>query len=196
MKRAIIFGGAFNPPSKGHVWIVSECAKLARQTGAEVWIMPSGERRDKHIGVSKNLRLELCQAMVEDADTEGVFVRILTSELDREELVETIDTVMEFERRYPDYELSWVFGADSFLSMSTWRGGEWMCAHLDFILVTRNGYPVESRQRVRIIEGVHGDVSSTQIRQAHSRRRSFSQYVTPQVRQLLETADIRYTNEQ
>lgn len=194
MKRAIIFGGAFNPPSRGHVWIVSECAKIAKQIGAEVWIMPSGERHDKHIGVSNDIRIKLCQAMIEDADTQSVVVRVVTSELDREAIVETIDTVTEFETRYPEYQLTWVFGADSYLSIDTWRGGTWMRGHLDFIVVTRSGYQLKPMPNVRIIEGIHGDVSSTQIREAYMQRRSFVSLVTPRVRHMLQMADIRYTD--
>jgi len=193
MKRAIIFGGAFNPPSRGHVWIVGECAKIARQTGAEIWILPSGERHDKRIGISKDMRIKLSQAMIDDADTRGVTVRIVTTELDRDVLVETIDTVRQFEQQYADYQLSWVFGADAYLSMSTWRGGAWLLDHLDLLVVTRNDYRVQPRLRLRVIEGMHRDVSSTQIRQAHKEHRRLTSMVTPQVGRLLEMSNIRYT---
>lgn len=195
MKQAIIFGGAFNPPSRGHVWIVSHCAQIAREIGAEVWVLPSGERRDKHIGVSEKLRIELCHAMIHDADTRGVDVHIVTSELERESMVETIDTVQEFAKKYPEYHLHWVFGADAYDTMQTWRGGEWMLDHLDMLIVTRIGYPLMTRPNVRIVEGLSDDVSSTLIRRAHASRQSVDNLVTPGVGQLLAEGNIRYTNE-
>lgn len=195
MKQAIIFGGAFNPPSRGHVWIVSRCAQIAREIGAEIWILPSGERRDKQIGVSENLRIELCRAMIRDADTRGVDVRIVTSELERETMVETIDTIHEFAHDYPDYQLHWVFGADAYDTMQTWRGGEWMLNHLDMLIVTRIGYPLRARPNVRVIEGLSDDVSSTLIRRAHASRRPVDDLVTSRVAQLLAGGDIRYTSE-
>lgn len=195
MKQAIIFGGAFNPPSRGHVWIVSRCAQIAREIGAEIWILPSGERRDKQIGVSENLRIELCRAMIRDADTRGVDVRIVTSELERETMVETIDTIHEFAHDYPDYQLHWVFGADAYDTMQTWRGGEWMLNHLDMLIVTRIGYPLRARPNVRVIEGLSDDVSSTLIRRAHASRRPVDDLVTPRVAQLLASGNIRYTSE-
>lgn len=195
MKQAIIFGGAFNPPSRGHVWIVSRCAQIAREIGAEIWILPSGERRDKQIGVSENLRIELCRAMIRDADTRGVDVRIVTSELERETMVETIDTIHEFAHDYPDYQLHWVFGADAYDTMQTWRGGEWMLNHLDMLIVTRIGYPLRARPNVRVIEGLSDDVSSTLIRRAHASRRPVDDLVTSRVAQLLASGNIRYTSE-
>lgn len=193
MKQAIIFGGAFNPPSRGHVWIVSQCAQIAREMGAEMWILPSGERRDKQIGVSDNLRIELCRAMIRDADTRGVKVRIVTSELERENMVETIDTVQEFAKEYPDHQLHWVFGADAYDTMKGWRGGEWMLNHLDMLIVTRVGYALTPRRNVQVIQGLNDDVSSTLIRQAHAARQSISNLVTPYVSQLLASGNVRYT---
>jgi len=195
MKQAIIFGGAFNPPSRGHVWIVSRCAQIAREIGAEIWILPSGERRDKQIGVSDKLRIKLCRAMICDADTQGVKVRIVTTELAREVMVETIDTIHELAHDYPDYQLHWVFGADAYDTMSRWRGGEWMLGHLDMLIVTRIGYPLLERQNVRVIQGLNDDVSSTLIRRAHASRQSVDDLVTSRVAQLLANGNIRYTSE-
>lgn len=194
MKQAIIFGGAFNPPSRGHVWILSECARIARELGAEIWILPSGERRDKKIGIPRELRLALCAAMVQDAKTSGVEVRILTDELDRTRAVETIDTVTEFAQRYLEYELIWVFGADSYATMQEWRAGNWLLAHLNMIVVTRAGFPVLARPNIRVIKGIHDDLSSTQIREAHIHEKAVSNFVSPRVGALLASGKIRYTN--
>lgn len=193
MKQAIIFGGAFNPPSRGHVWIVSQCARIARETGAELWILPSGERRDKQIGVSNSLRVKLCCAMIHDADTRGVKTRIVTTELEREYLVETIDTVTEFANSHSDYHLRWVFGADAFMTMLTWRGGAWMRENLDMIIVTRVGYVLRQHHRVQIIEGLSSDVSSTIIRRAIGSRQPVDDLVTPRVHRLLMLGNMQYT---
>lgn len=193
MKQAIIFGGAFNPPSRGHVWILSECVQLARQIGAEVWILPSGERSDKHIEVDRELRLELCRAMIRDAHIGTVRVRVIEDELDREIMVETIDTVHQFVRRYPEYHLRWVFGADSYTTMHNWHGGDWLVKHLDMIVVTRAGYDVTPRNNVTVLQGVHENISSTQIRIATGNNTLDSTLVTPHVANLLTSGKIRYT---
>lgn len=193
MKRAIIFGGAFNPPSRGHVWILGECARIARRTGAEVWVLPSGERRDKHIGISEELRIALCQAMVDDADMGEVRIRVITDELERDKPVETIDTVKKFARDYPNYRFTWVFGADSYVGMPAWRGGTWLIDTLDMIVVTRAGYTIIPRRNVTIIEGIHDDISSTQIRQIQLRGESVEALVTPHVNALLTSGKVRYT---
>ena len=192
-KQAIIFGGAFNPPSRGHVWIVGQCAQIAREIGAEVWILPSGERRDKQIGMPHKLRVEMCRAMVRDADTRGVTVRIMTTELTREAAVETIDTVGQFARTYEDYRLHWVFGADAYETMPQWQGGMWMYEHLDMLVVTRPGYPVVPNAHVRVVSGLSDDVSSTLIRRTHAARMPVDELVTPHVARLLATRHIRYT---
>lgn len=193
MKQVIIFGGAFNPPSRGHVWILGRCAQIARASGAEIWIIPSGERRDKYIGVSRQTRVELCEAMQADAQIEPGLARIITTELDRAKLVETIDTVRELTRQYPDYHFRWVFGADSYATMRQWRGGDWLAEHLDMLIVTRNGLPIETRQNVEILHGINDDISSTQIRTVYAKGDDAGSMVTPRVKDLLMAREIRYT---
>lgn len=194
MKQAIIFGGAFNPPSRGHVWILGECARIARETGAELWIMPSGERRDKRIGQTRQTRIELCKAMIADAKTDSVETRVITKELDRKFMVETADTVKDLQITYPNYHFRWVFGADSYATMHEWRGGLWLLDELDMIIVTRNGMPIEPRPNVKVLHGIDDDVSSTQIRQTHARGNDLGTLVTPSVKQVLVAHEIRYTD--
>src|SRR5680860_193379 len=57
MKKVLLFPGAFNPPHYGHVKIIR--LALRKKEFDELWIMPSGKRRDKTIDISYNHRTNL-----------------------------------------------------------------------------------------------------------------------------------------
>lgn len=65
-KNTIIYGGAFNPPTRAHQAILQACIDYAEQLSvdAEVWLMPSGDRVDKKIEASYADRLELLSSSV------------------------------------------------------------------------------------------------------------------------------------
>ena len=83
-KETIIYGGAFNPPTRAHQTILQVCADRAGQSGADVWLLPSGERRDKCIDANRERRLQLCAALCLDIVTTGeTLLRVEEQELDR-----------------------------------------------------------------------------------------------------------------
>ena len=184
--RVILYGGAFNPPTLAHVAILEACIKQARQWKAEVWLMPSGERRDKTIGVSRERRLEYIAAMTADARRRGVRVSIITTELDRTEPVETYDTVKELEQNYPDRSFTWVFGADSTETMGEWKQGRWLLERLDKLVIEREGSTVNPQaRRTTLLPVVTPVVSSTEVRRRLAVGAPVRELVSPSVAELL-----------
>jgi nicotinate-nucleotide adenylyltransferase len=162
--KTIVFGGSFNPPTLAHESILSACVDFSKKWNADVWILPSGDRMDKEISSPRSVRLDYISAMIDDIDTNGVNVSVVTSELDRNKVVETIDTVHEFNQSHPDRDFIWVFGADSIINMMTWRGGEWMLNNLKMIGVEREGLDCPKRQNITITKTHFPHISSTELR--------------------------------
>src|SRR5690349_13293782 len=129
LKQTILYGGAFNPPTNAHAAIVRELAELARHENADLWVMPSGERRDKTILADVAIRTAYVHALLASGETYGVDTKIEQYELTNPETTETFQTNRHLEQRYPDRRFTWVFGSDSVNSMSQWRGGEWLLRH-------------------------------------------------------------------
>jgi len=186
MIETVIYGGAFNPPTLAHVAILRACFEYAQKHGAQVWIMPSGNRLDKIIPVSRERRLEYIEALVRDA-TRGSrdVVKVITAELDRTVSVETIDTVRELEQTYPGRAFTFVFGADSTETMGEWKGGDELLATLRMLVIERDGSHVNPKARhARPLQVKAPNVSSTQVRALLEVGGPIETLVSPSVAQL------------
>lgn len=180
--RVIIFGGAFNPPTKAHIEILQASINYAETVGAEVWLLPSGNRKDKTIPTSKETRLDLLDAMVKDVDIRQVKVRVELLELERIKPVETYDTVQELTTLYPEYEQTWVFGADSTTTMPDWNNGHWLVNNLDMIIINRTGSQVNPFiLNYKVVDIPTPDISSTLLRHKIDCGEDFLDLVTPYV---------------
>lgn len=185
-QETIIYGGAFNPPTRAHQAILRACVDYAETRGADVWLMPSGTRSDKEITVSRETRIAYIQAMAADVLNRTVAVGIETMELDRTRDTETIETVQEMNERYPDRSFTWVFGSDSVATMPTWDGGEWMMDNLSMLIVERPNYPIiDLGKYATRLQVATMTTSSTQVRERLQRHQPVSDLVIPQVERLL-----------
>jgi len=185
-KETIIYGGAFNPPTLAHKAILEACVEYAQAQLADVWVMPSGDRQDKTIPTSYELRLAYVDAMIESVDNKVFIPEIVTSELDRTVLVETYDTIRELEGEYPGRRFTFVFGADSTETMASWKGGKKLLDELSMLVIEREGSVINplARHAVRLQVQVP-NVSSTQVRELVAAGASVDHLVAGQVAQLL-----------
>lgn len=164
-RQTILYGGAFNPPTVAHAAIVKELAAIARIEDADLWLMPSGERRDKTILAERAIRTAYVQALLDSGETDGVGTRIETYELERTLTTETFMTNRYLEERHPDRRFTWVFGSDSVNTMRQWRRGAWLLDHMDMIVVERPGYILtETPARHRVLQLGEMAVSSSEVR--------------------------------
>lgn len=188
--ETIIYGGAFNPPTLAHVAILNACAEYARTADTparkEIWVMPSGDRSDKTIGVDTDTRLQYVEAMIADARTGKIPTASVTTELERSRDVETFDTVIELEAAHPDRSFTWVFGADSTETMAQWKEGEWLLENLRILAVEREGSrmnPLAKRAVALTVPSLA--VSSTMVRQRMAGGQALDDLVSPHVLALL-----------
>lgn len=186
-REAIIYGGAFNPPTLAHELVAQSCVDYARERQAEFWVLPSGNRIDKSIAVDRETRLAYIGAMVMGLNAVGVKVEVPTLELDRRVPVETFDTVTELAARHPDYDMTWVFGADSTETMGSWKEGQWLLDHLPKLIIERPGSVVNPLARQATLLTVRTpDVSSTEVRQRLAGQESVNDLVPATVAKLLQ----------
>lgn len=187
-KETIVYGGAFNPPTRAHQAIVQACVDYAEPRGADVWIMPSGSRLDKQIETSRERRLAFVRALASDVLVKTVRIAIETSELDRHVPTETIDTVREMNERYPARQFVWVFGSDSVATMPSWKNGEWLVDTLPMLVIERPGTPVQElgKNAVRL-KVAAGEMSSTAVRERLATYAPISDLVPPTVEQMLRS---------
>lgn len=133
-----IFGGTFDPFTLAHYEIVNESLKLVDK----LIIIPttiSYYRNGKSPLFSFKQRTEIINCFVKRFWGDG---RVSCSELekDADSFWRTADTVRELKKLYPNDELYFILGSDSFDELDTWKEYEFLVANLKFIVVDgRNG---------------------------------------------------------
>ncbi|MBH1980310.1 nicotinate-nicotinamide nucleotide adenylyltransferase [Candidatus Saccharibacteria bacterium] len=185
-KETVIYGGAFNPPTRAHEQILQACVEYADEMHGDVWLLPSASRADKEIDVSIARRIALCEALSRDVIRGMVDVRVEDSELTRGVQTETYDTVQEFAAQYPERHFSWVFGSDSVTTMSEWHGGVWMRDNLSMLVVDRPGYVLAGMgcNAVRLAVAPM-DTGSTELRHRIAKGEDYRELVGDEVAQVL-----------
>ena len=137
----------------------------AARTGAEVWLLPSGDRPDKTIGVDRSLRLRLIEAMIQSVNAHNVNARIETYELESKQQTETTRTASALQTTYPDCSFRWVFGSDSVATMHEWGGGDVIYETFKMLIVARPGYSLPTMPPCgRLLRVDTPQLSSTEVR--------------------------------
>jgi nicotinate-nucleotide adenylyltransferase len=184
-KITIIFGGSFNPPTIAHERILQACVDYTQNINADIWIMPSGNRADKQISTTRDIRIKYLDAMIKSVNHSNI--SIVTTELDREIYVETYDTLQRLLIDYPGRSFLWVYGADSIETMAVWKNGQWLLDNLDILVVKRNGsqiHPLAKKVTILPVDIPDG-VSSTVVRRCLADGAPFDHLVNAHVKKHL-----------
>lgn len=165
-----LFGGTFDPLHNGHMKVAQE-AKNRMQLDRIIFI-PSGDpphKTDRQI-TDKKHRLEMVRIA---AEQEGAFVS--DWELTRPRKSYSVETVRHFQETYPQDELFFIIGADSFRDMPSWWHYRQLMELCTFVVVSRPDTDKSSLlsryqgdeipPRVFFLDDILMDISSTQIRQ-------------------------------
>ena len=162
--RKIIFGGSFSPPTLAHEAIIRMC--LAMPGFAEVWVMPSGDRRDKTMSAGDADRLAML-AIVKHASFHDDPRFIITEfELRLPRPTATYQTAAALNRAYPNTEFWFVLGTDSYDSMVTdaWEHGAALRSTLHMIIVGRDDSVADTGRLRHLPLHIPAGISSTAVR--------------------------------
>ncbi len=126
-----LFGGAFDPPHRGHV-------ELARRAKAELGldrlvVLVAAEPGHKHVDTPVDVRLELARAAFPD------------DEVVLDDHARTIDTL----RAHPEWvDPVFLIGADQFADFLTWKEPDEVLEPTRIAVATRPGFPRERLEAV------------------------------------------------
>ena len=189
-------GGTFDPPHIGHLLAASDACDLLELD--RLVFVPAGQQPLKqHLeSTAANHRLRMVQLMA-DGDSRFAVDEI---EIRRTGLSFTVDTLEEYEHRFPDSERFLLLGVDAFELLEQWRESAKVVtlAHLvvlrrqagsevDTDVVTRKvrAFGGAGAATPRAIDSRRVDVSSTEIRNRVKDGRSIRGFVTEPVAQYI-----------
>jgi nicotinate-nucleotide adenylyltransferase len=136
--RIGLMGGSFNPVHNAHLRIAEEAQ---RACGLDrVIFIPAADPPHKPVagGVSFAIR----SAMVGIAIAGRPDFEMSNIEAERGGKSYSIDTIRAFRERFPDDELFFIIGGDSFLEIGTWHRYHEIFRSCNLIVVERPGCPI------------------------------------------------------
>jgi nicotinate-nucleotide adenylyltransferase len=126
-----LFGGAFDPPHRGHVQL-ARCAKRLLDIPRLV-VLVAADPGHKAVRTPSELRLEMARAAFPDDD-------VVLDDHPR-----TVDLL----RDHPEWQDGWfVIGADEFCDFLTWKEPDEVLARARVAVGTRPGFPRRRLQAV------------------------------------------------
>jgi len=139
--RTGLLGGSFNPVHNAHLRIAGEAQRFCLLD--RVIFVPAAD--PPHKPVAGDISFAHRSEMVRIAITGRAGFEISTLEAERSGKSYSIDTIRIFREQFPDDDLFFIIGADSFLELGTWhRYGE-LFHSCNLIVVERPGCPVSNR---------------------------------------------------
>ena len=122
-----LLGLSGNPTHKGHIAALRVAAALVGLDRLKLMINPYNPLKDPSEYASYEHREQLARFEVADSPDMHDFLEVCDFEKqlrDRGVPNDTITTLREYERVFPDVEPVWIMGADSLATIHTW-GGNW-----------------------------------------------------------------------
>lgn len=180
MQRIGLFGGSFDPVHLGHL-LVAQAA--VEELGLErLFFLPAAQspfKPDRQPAPApERLRL-LRLALAGKTNCE-----VDDQEIRRGGTSYTIDTVRDYERRFPAAELFYLIGADNMPTLPQWREAAELARRVEFVVIPRPGQPPAAFPppfRGQWLTGFPLGVSSSQIRARVQAGLTIEQLVPPAV---------------
>jgi nicotinate-nucleotide adenylyltransferase len=168
--RIGILGGTFNPPHLGHLTLArraSEQLSLER-VGLVPARLPGHKPGDEDPGAHH--RLHMCRLIVADEDR----MSVCALEIERDSPSYTVDTLKAIHASHPDAQLTFIAGADTAMTLPTWRRPAKLLSLADLAVAPRAGTSreqvlqeidaLESTAEVSFLDMPVAGVSSSQVR--------------------------------
>ena len=110
-----MYGGSFNPPHNGHLYLATELGKRAQLD--RIIIIPSNisPQKSNNGNIDPEHRINMCKEVFDSP-----LFEVSDCEISRGGRSFTVDTLTFLKEQYPDDELFLFMGSDMLLSFHTW----------------------------------------------------------------------------
>ena len=138
MKRIAFYGGTFDPVHCGHVTIARRLVSLFSLDRFIFLPAFHAPHKPERAPTSAFHRYAMLCLATQDLRQ----ISVSTLELDHGKKRYTVETLPEITRSFPEAEVFFVMGADSWADICTWREWEQVLLMSNHIVVTRPGYEI------------------------------------------------------
>lgn len=190
--RVALYGGSFDPPHRGHLAVAQAAARtFALQ---QIFVTPTGKQPLKlqATGASYADRFAMVELLCEEMP-DILRASALDAPHPDGSANYTVDLLAKME--HAEQQLFCIVGADSFLQLRQWKEPDTLLKMAEWIVVSRPGFSLQDcsalqfsdaqMQRVHLLEGVHWDISATEIRDKMLHGEPSGGMLTPAVEQYI-----------
>lgn len=169
MKRIAFYGGSFDPVHRGHIAIAD---KILESFDLDLFVfIPAfhAPHKRRKVPTSAYDRYAMLCLATQDRPK----MSISRMEFEMPERPYSVDTLTRLNAEWPDDEIYFVMGADSWMEINTWREWQTVLSLSNHIVVTRPGHEIsfdhvtaEIRERIvdlRCGAGPEGGLTKRQV---------------------------------
>lgn len=185
MRNIAIFGGAFDPPHIGHLSNIS--AVLNSALVDEVWLVPSGDIRDKPSTAKAAHRVKMLELFLQENFKDDSAVRLDISQIrDNAPGSFTIDLMTYFRRSHAKDNFFFIIGTELVKDLPQWKETERLKVEVQFLVVPRPGYSFDAQSEYNLTllpESflLSSSASSTAIRRLLREKKRTAGFLSPAV---------------
>ena len=133
-KSIALFGTSADPPTIGHKKILEELSKIYAFTITYVSNNPNKNHKE-----DISIRSHLLKTLVEDlSDPKILFNQSISSQW-------AVESIKKCKRIYKLNNLDFVIGSDLIKDIFYWKNFDKITAEICFLIILREGYPIESK---------------------------------------------------
>ena len=134
MKKSVaLFGTSADPPTIGHKKILEELSKIFAFTISYVSNNPNKNHKE-----DISIRSHLLKTLIKDLDNPKIlFNQRLSSQW-------AVESIKNCKKIYKFYNLDFVIGSDLIKDIFYWKNFDKIIEEVSFLIILRDGYPVES----------------------------------------------------
>jgi len=180
MNIALYFG-SFNPVHLGHTKLAEHLIK--KRLVDEVWfvVSPCNPLKEQKDLINEYLRLDMLMLAIRDQKN----FKASDIEFTMPVPSYTIDTLQKFSSEYPELNFSLMIGSDNALVFDKWKNYNDILNKFSIFVYPRNGYDFNKVENIypqmKLLNTPYYDISSTQIREAISKKKDITHWLDPDV---------------
>ena len=190
--KLLLFGGAFNPPHKGHMRLLNNAIETVKPELTIV--MPTSTSPHKESGdISFHHRYMMARVFKQ-------FDNVKISDIEnrgRKRKNYTIGTLKWLEKRYKGYEIYLLIGSDMLLSFKTWSRYKRILSKATLVVASREKDDMELKKaveqlkkegaRIELISFTPLVISSSELRESIKQGKDVDKYLEDSVREYIYT---------
>ncbi len=184
-----LFGGSFNPPHTGHLWLAEEFRKKGMLDVVWVLVSPEPPHKDGVGLVSYHHRLAM--AKMTFSNTFGIEINLIEETLPKPGY--TYRTVEALKSRHPGATFWLCIGEDAYHDLPNWKEPDRLLKSVKLLVARRGDFVHQSNNPladrisgVQYIDILPRPISSTKIRAMVAEGQSIQGLVVPEVEKYIK----------